>query len=183
MIARPTDAAAGELQPPVLCGRCKERPAIPGRDGPRRCTECVAQALRRALRPRSRVLNPRRLRAERVITAAQAEIETVLDPGDLPPRPVLRAQCRGEPRPCPWVSCKHHLYLDADPKTGAITLNFPDLEPWELKETCSLDIAERGPQELRTIAAALNMTGSRVGQIERRALARARETGRDPDGN
>jgi len=35
-------------------------------------------------------------------------------------------------------SCKHHLFIDVSPRTGAIKLNFPDLEVWELGESCAL---------------------------------------------
>ena len=30
--------------------------------------------------------------------------------------------------PCPFVSCRHHLYLDINPESGAIKVNFPGLE-------------------------------------------------------
>ena len=53
-------------------------------------------------------------------------------------RPETRADCLGGARPCPFVSCKHHLYLDVSARTGAIKLNFPDLEVWEMTETCAL---------------------------------------------
>src|SRR5688572_696068 len=43
-------------------------------------------------------------------------------------RPATRGECKEEARPCPWVSCKYHLYLDVNPETGSIKLNFPDLE-------------------------------------------------------
>jgi hypothetical protein len=59
-------------------------------------------------------------------------------------RPRSRAECKEELRPCPWVACKFHLYLDVNPETGSIKINFPELEPWELTTTCSLDVAERG---------------------------------------
>ena len=42
-------------------------------------------------------------------------------------KPKERAECGNGERPCPFVSCKHHLYLDVSAKTGAIKLNFPDL--------------------------------------------------------
>ncbi len=33
------------------------------------------------------------------------------------PRPTTRAECLEEARPCPWVSCRHHLLLEvAEPK-------------------------------------------------------------------
>lgn len=36
--------------------------------------------------------------------------------------------------PCPFVSCRHHLYLDVNPETGAIKVNFPGLNRLELAE-------------------------------------------------
>src|SRR6185312_13612104 len=66
-------------------------------------------------------------------------------------RPVTRADCQGGERPCPFVSCKHHLYLDVSARTGAIKLNFPDLEVWEMSETCALDIADRGGATLEEV--------------------------------
>ena len=64
-------------------------------------------------------------------------------------RPRTRAECADAPRPCPWVACKHHLYLDINPRTGSIKINFPDLEPWELPHTCALDVAEQGRADAR----------------------------------
>lgn len=91
-------------------------------------------------------------------------------------RPKTRDECRwpgvNQVRPCPWVGCKHHLYLDINPETGSITLNFPDLEPWELPHTCSLDVAERGGNTLEEIGEIMNLTRERVRQIEVRALVR-----------
>src|SRR5271170_95860 len=48
-------------------------------------------------------------------------------------RPRTRAECVNGPRPCLFVSCKHNLYLDVNPETGSIKLNFPDKEIWELE--------------------------------------------------
>ena len=78
----------------------------------------------------------------------------------------------GTERPCPFVGCKYHLYLDVNPGTGTIKLNFPRLEPWQMGETCVLDVAERGGMTLEQIGAELNMVRERVRQIERSALAR-----------
>lgn len=85
-------------------------------------------------------------------------------------RPTLRGECRDGPRPCPWITCKHHLYLDINPETGSIKINFPDLEPWELRHTCSLDVAERGGITLDEVGEIINLTHERVRQIEVRAL-------------
>lgn len=90
-------------------------------------------------------------------------------------RPRTRLDCLqgpGAQRPCPWVTCKHHLYLEVDGRTGSIKLNFPDLEVGELTESCALDIADRGGWTLEDVAHALNLTRERVRQIEDRALTR-----------
>lgn len=81
-------------------------------------------------------------------------------------RPTTRDECRGEMRPCPWVACKHHLYLDINPETGSIKINFPDLEPWELQHTCSLDVAERGGMSLEEVGEIMNLTRERIRQVE-----------------
>lgn len=86
---------------------------------------------------------------------------------DLPPRPKTRGECVDGPRPCPWVSCKHHLYLSVNPDTGTIKLPFPDLEPWELSETCVLDVAQRGEITLEEVGNLMNITRERVRQIEK----------------
>lgn len=75
-------------------------------------------------------------------------------------------------RPCPWVSCKYHLYLDVDPETGSMILNFPDLEPWELSHTCALDVAQHGGVTLDEVGELMNLTRERIRQIEIRALTR-----------
>jgi len=33
-------------------------------------------------------------------------------------RPRSRSECSDAPRPCPFVSCKHHLFLDVSARTG-----------------------------------------------------------------
>lgn len=95
------------------------------------------------------------------------------------------ASCRGQsvvrrcPRelgdygPCPYVGCRHHLYLDVDEQTSSLMYTSPGLEPWELKETCSIDVAMRGGDTLQAIAAMLGVTRERVRQLEESALDRA----------
>jgi len=92
-------------------------------------------------------------------------------PGDDYQRPRDRSECRGGLRPCPFVSCAHHLYLDVT-RHGAIKLNFPDLEVWEMPETCALDVADRGGATLEDVGALLNVTRERVRQMEVNAFAR-----------
>jgi hypothetical protein len=87
-------------------------------------------------------------------------------------KPRVRAECAEGERPCPFVSCKHHLYLDVSARTGAIKLNFPDLEVWEMTETCALDVADRGGTTLEEVGAIMNLTRERIRQVEVKGLAK-----------
>jgi hypothetical protein len=84
-------------------------------------------------------------------------------------RPVTRGDCRGGPRPCPWVSCAHHLYLEVT-DNGGVKLLFPDLEPEEMAVSCALDVADEGGETLEAVGAAMNITRERVRQMQERAL-------------
>jgi hypothetical protein len=70
------------------------------------------------------------------------------------------------------VACKYHLYIDVSPRTGAIKLNFPDLEVWDMGESCALDVADRGGTTLEDVGAIMNLTRERIRQVEVRALAK-----------
>ena len=85
-------------------------------------------------------------------------------------RPRKRADCAEGPRPCLFVSCKYHLYLDVNPRTGSVKLNFPDKELWELEHTCALDVADRGGITLEEVGAIMNLTRERVRQVETRGI-------------
>lgn len=52
--------------------------------------------------------------------------------------------CPPSREPCPFVSCRHHLYLEVDEETGAVKINFPGRDPDEIGETCSLRVANEG---------------------------------------
>jgi hypothetical protein len=119
---------------------------------------------RRRTRPRSKTIAMKRLTREELRVGA-----LMYPPVDIP-RPTTRAECREEMRPCPWVACKHHLYLDINPETGSIKINFPDLEPWDLKHTCALDVAERGGITLEEVGEIMNLTRERIRQVEVRGL-------------
>lgn len=90
-------------------------------------------------------------------------------PDDNPDRPRVRRDCENGPRPCPWIGCKHNLYLSVD-DNGSLLLNFPDLEPGEMKESCILDCVDRdGAMTLAAIGERMNVTRERIRQIETRA--------------
>jgi hypothetical protein len=130
---------------------------------------------RRRTRPRSKTIAMKRLTREELRVGA-----LMYPPVDIQ-RPTTREECRGEVRPCPWVACKHHLYLDINPETGSIKINFPDLEPWELKHTCALDVAERGGITLEEVGEIMNLTRERIRQVEVRGLLKLKMGSPSPD--
>lgn len=218
-------AQPAELAPGIKhCARCRVRPAIEGRPGPARCTECTntppgaaetcsqcsrcgrklprtptahyvdgqrvcrrcdppPQRLRGRQRnrfyrndtPRARTISRAQLR--RQVLAAAVEPSTPLDI----PRPKTWGECREQARPCPYVGCRHHLYLDVNPESGSIKMNYPDLEPWELKHTCSLDVAERGGITLEEVGEIVNLTRERIRQVEVRGLLKLKIGSPSPD--
>lgn len=122
--------------------------------------------------PRKKTIAVKSL-TKNVIRAGWAELGGKPSEASIPARPRTWGECRvTNARPCPWVSCKYHLYLDVDPDTGSIILNHPDLEPWELRHTCALDVSSYGGITLEDAGEILNITRERVRQIEVRAMTR-----------
>ncbi len=89
-------------------------------------------------------------------------------------RPKVRGDCVEGERPCPYVSCKYNLYVDVNPRTGSVKMNFPDKELWELAETCALDVADRQGITLEEVGVIMNLTRERVRQLEMRGLTKLR---------
>ena len=109
---------------------------------------------------RARTIAPKRLTREELRQGA------LLAPLMDYPMPRTRAECKDGLRPCPYVRCRHHLYLDVNPDTGSIKLNFPHLKVWEMRETCALDVADRGGATLEEVGDIMNLTRERVRQVE-----------------
>jgi len=120
---------------------------------------------------RKRDVRARTISVKRM-TKRELEIGKLLYPETDYYKPPTRGECAEGPRPCPYVSCKHHLFIDVSPRTGAIKLNFPDLEVWELGESCALDVADRGGTTLEDVGAIMNLTRERIRQVEVKALAK-----------
>lgn len=115
------------------------------------------------VRPRARTINVRRL--------SRRELERGLREYPEPAvRPKCRAECRGGPRPCPFVGCRYNLFLDVAEANGSIKINFPDLEPCELGESCALDVADRGGATLEEVGELMNLTRERLRQLESAAF-------------
>ncbi|HEX4416998.1 MAG TPA: sigma factor-like helix-turn-helix DNA-binding protein [Kofleriaceae bacterium] len=122
----------------------------------------------RRTRPRGTTIAMKR------VTLADLAVGTEMYPPVELERPRTRADCGAEARPCPWVACKHHLYLDINPETGSIKINYPDREPWELEHSCALDVADSGSKTLDEIGEITNLTRERIRQVEVRGLVKLR---------
>jgi|TARA_Y100000310_G_scaffold339135_1_gene430872 hypothetical protein len=103
------------------------------------------------------------------MTQESQAIGALVYPETITGKPCTRADCASVPRPCPYVSCQHHLYLDVS-KYGSILHNFPDLEPWDMpaRESCALDVVEDNPDGLTMDATGrlVGLTRARVEQME-----------------
>jgi hypothetical protein len=109
------------------------------------------------------------------MTREQMRIGRLLYPETDFDRPKSRLDCVSNERPCPHVSCKYHLYLDVNPETGSIKLNFPDIEVWEMTETCALDVSVRGGITLEEVGEIMNLTRERIRQLEMSGLTKIQE--------
>lgn len=93
-------------------------------------------------------------------------------------RPRRREDCP-DYRPCPYVSCRYHLYLDVT-RRGRLRMNFPEHEVIDLPMSCALDIASEGPKTLEEIGRIMGgISRERVRQIEQAALNALRVRGGD----
>ncbi len=136
--------------------------------------------------PRKRTIPTKQLtKAFMKDAATKLAIEERFQPVANIQRPKTRADCIDGPRPCPWVSCRHHLYLEVNALTGSITFNRPDIEPTDMDHSCSLDEADEGGQTLEQVGFLLNVTRERTRQLEVPALHKLRaglaEMGIDDD--
>jgi hypothetical protein len=138
-------------------------------DGALALEPAITREQRRSRRKRD--VRARTISVKRM-TKRELEIGRLLFPETDYWKPRTRAECAEGPRPCPFVSCKHHLFIDVSPRTGAIKLNFPDLEVWDLGESCALDVADRGGTTLEDVGAIMNLTRERIRQVEVKALAK-----------
>ena len=149
--------------------------------GPRPSERARARAsiAGRALLRRPKVRGPDPTRRPATVARRQIASELRWGDGTQTPtehwRPQRRRECAAVARPCPYVGCRHHLYLDVNSTTGSLTYNHPGLEPWEMGESCALDSAERGERTLEAVGEALNLTKERVRQVQDIALARIRD--------
>ena len=86
-------------------------------------------------------------------------------------RPRVRGDCAGGERPCPFVTCRHHMAVEVLDTGSLRIVSHLDLET--LPQTCSLDVADAGEHTLEQVGVLLNLTRERVRQLERKGLKSA----------
>lgn len=153
-------------RPPV---RPKRRPPKPVR--PAALRVFAPRKLRPGARPRSMGLRPISEVERRQLLVDEAALRKV----GLLQRPVGEhdADCEDADldTPCPFVGCRLNLYAEVDDLTGALKINFPDKEVWELEETCALRVVKkRGALSLEEVGKLINLTQERVSTIEEGGL-------------
>jgi len=104
-------------------------------------------------------------------------------------RPATRADClpggANAQRPCPFVSCGHHLAVEVNEGNGNIKINFPgaDRDPDfdAMPHTCALDVADEGGTAydfdgvtLEALGEVLGITRQRCQQLEDAVFAKLR---------
>lgn len=89
--------------------------------------------------------------------------------------PKTRMQCPSF-RPCPFVSCQYHLYLDVT-RAGSIKINFDGIEPENLKPSCALDIVDRvdDGMTLTKVGSYMGLTRERIRQVQNSSIQKIRD--------
>jgi len=87
-------------------------------------------------------------------------------------RPRTRGDCTDGPRPCPWVSCRHHLALDVNEHTGQVRIVIPVEALDQAEHTCALDVAEHGGLGDAAVARLLGLGQSSVSKVSSRGEGR-----------
>lgn len=98
-------------------------------------------------------------------------------------RPRTRGDCEAGERPCPWLTCEHHLALERlrRPLRRGISDDAALAIVELMSETCALDAALVGGVDNTIIGDALGITRERVRQIGELGLAELARAGLGAD--
>jgi hypothetical protein len=178
----PGQCAQTPIPPPRdHCSRCHGRYPLLG--GPRRLPPAprIYLQLRLPLDPPDLELPERSLHPDKITNRERATWMRLPHGWDQAWVP-NRDACRDGPRPCPWIRCKHHTYIEVSDVYGTVRLNFPDVPPDQMDRliaTCTLDEADKAEAHrektgrlmtLQKVADRLGMTLERARQIQGDAL-------------
>ena len=120
---------------------------------------------------RKREIRARTISVKRM-TKRELEIGRLLYPENGYWRPRTRAECAGERDPA-RLFLVNITYSWMFPRArGRSNSNFPDLDVWDMNESCALDVADRGGTTLEDVGAIMNLTRERIRQVEVKALAK-----------
>jgi hypothetical protein len=95
--------------------------------------------------------------------------------GNWAERPRTRAGCLPVGEPCPFASCRHNLAVEVE--GTLVKLNHPGRDLGDLRETCSLRVADGPGVTVEEAGELLNLTDQSIRDIELRALAKLRSAG------
>ncbi len=115
---------------------------------------------------------PKTLSLRQIQALAPVATPDDLDDRELEARPRRRSDCKEGVRPCPFVGCKFHLYLDVNEENGSLRLTFPTVDVLDMDQTCSLDVADEDGATLFRVGRLINLTRERIRQVEVKALRR-----------
>jgi hypothetical protein len=101
-------------------------------------------------------------------TPEPAEEDLTWPEGEEPVRPRTRGECEDAPRPCPWVSCKQHLFWE-------YLKHHPEATVETMKHSCVLDIADEGGMTLEDVGEIFGLTRERIRQLETDALRKLKK--------
>jgi hypothetical protein len=113
----------------------------------------------------------------RLIVERLAKEEKKKNPGSGEQRalPASFAQCPSGP--CPYVTCKYHLYLDIT-FDGGIRLNFPEIEPTDMMFPCALRFAANlGEHSFDELSRYVNTKPNMLRNVFAKALRKLKEEG------
>lgn len=158
------------------CGHCHSRSAAPGKAS---CPGCLTKKRKHERDRRLRAVaaglcsickRRRSVSGARRCPSCKERRRARVRATCLQGAPRTRGDCSQAQRPCPYETCRYHLYLDV--RRGALQPAFPGRDLADIPETCALDVADRGGAPRSAIGKMLNLSTERIRQVEQEAFSK-----------